>query len=80
MNHDIPESVTNSVVEHCINEYVRFTRDRDMLRDHWFNGMSFTALAEKYDLSLPAVKNIVYSIGDDVLIRANELSHMGFIS
>ena len=78
MTHSIPEQVTNSTVEYCINEYVRLLRDRDMLRDHWFGGMSFMALAEKYDLSLPAVKGIIYSVGDGVLTRAGDLCSLGF--
>ena len=78
MTHSIPAGITNSAVQHCIDEYVRFQRDRDMLRDHWFGGMSFVALASKYNMSLPAVKGIVYTVGDGVLSRATELSHLVF--
>ena len=75
MTHSIPSGVANSTVEHCINEYVRLIRDRNILTDHWFGGLSFISLAEKYDLSLPAVKAIVYNVGDSVLRRAQELDH-----
>ena len=78
MTHMIPNGVTNSTVEHCIDEYVRFERDRNMLRDHWFGGMSFVALASKYDMSLPAVKSIVYTVGDGVLTRATEINRLVF--
>lgn len=49
-----------------------------MLKDHWFGGLSFMALADKYDMSLPAVKAIVWSVGDEVLSRADELSKIVF--
>jgi hypothetical protein len=42
-----------------------------MLRDKWFNGLSLEAIAEKYDISLTATKNIIYGIGDKVLLRLN---------
>lgn len=67
MTHEIPESISNSAVEHCINEYVRKVRDREILRDHWFNGLSMMAISEKYDLSLTCVKSVVYDIGDTIL-------------
>lgn len=74
MNHGIPEDVANSVVDHCISEYVRNNRDQNVLREHWFNGQSFMALAEKHDLSLTTVKRIVYDEGDQVLRRATILA------
>ena len=70
MKHGIPPDIPNSAVEHCISEYVRNERDRDILRDHWFRGASFTQLAEDYNLSLTAVKRIIYGVGDAVLLRA----------
>lgn len=72
MLHSIPDNIPNSAVEHCIAEYVRLTRDRDILRDHWFNGLSFNALSEKYDLSVPALKAIVYKIGDGIIERVTQ--------
>jgi Mor family transcriptional regulator len=68
--HEIPEDLLNSSILLCIAEYVRLERDREILRDHWFKGLSFMALAEKYDLSLNGVKKIVYGQGDKVLLRA----------
>lgn len=47
-------------------------RDRDMLKDHWFHGLSFMALTDKYDMSLPAVKKIVWDVGDNIIARANK--------
>ena len=69
MKHTIPEHVTNTEVNALIDEYVRLERDRDILRDHWFKGMSFMKLSEEYDLSLTAIKTIIYKQGDRVLLR-----------
>lgn len=72
MTHDIPDDVPNSRIEYCIAEFVRLERDRAILRDHWFGGLSFMALVEKYDISLTAVKSIIYGEGDKVLLRAQK--------
>ena len=72
MTHEIPDEVTNSAVIHCINEYVRLERDRAILYDHWFKGKSFTTLEKDYDLSLTAIKSIIYGQGDKVLLKASK--------
>lgn len=66
----IPKNTLNSAIEFCIDEYVRLYRDRDILRDKWFRGLSLDEIAEKYNLSTSYVKDIVYGIGDDILLRA----------
>ena len=73
MTHEIPDEVTNSAVELCISEYVRLERDREILRDHWFRGKSFMTLASNYNLSLTAIKKIIYDKGDKVLLKAQTL-------
>lgn len=74
MTHEIPEEVTNSSVEHCISEYVRNVNHRNMLRDKWFHGLTLEQIAEKYHLSVTSTKDIIYGIGDKVLIRATALT------
>lgn len=69
MRHEIPESIKNSELTMFIDEFVRLERDREILKDHWFRGMTFEQLAEKNHLSVNAVKNIVYGIGDKVLLK-----------
>lgn len=69
MKHDIPEHITNSQVLYAIDEYVRIERDRSILKDHWFRGMTFEALAEKHDLSVNKIKNVIYQIGDKILLK-----------
>lgn len=71
MTRRFNDNVKNSDIEHCISEYVRLVKHREMLRDKWFHGLSLEAISEKYDISLTATKNIVYGIGDKVLLRLN---------
>ena len=68
--HEIPEEIPNSVIEHCIDEYVRLERDRKILREHWFGGKSMMKLAEDFDLSLTAIQRIIHEVGDKVLLKA----------
>jgi DNA-directed RNA polymerase sigma subunit (sigma70/sigma32) len=73
MTHDIPEEVKNSNLEYCITEYVRLESHRAILRDRWFLGLTLEQLAEKYYLSDTRLKDIVYGIGDKVLLKAAKM-------
>lgn len=77
--HEIPEDVLNSNLEYCINEYVRLSVNREILRDKWFSGMSFEKLAEKYGIAVTTAKDIVYDIGDPILIRASQMDRKSSI-
>ena len=44
-----------------------------MLRDKWFYGYTLEQIAEKYDLSDTQTKNIIYGIGDKVLLKASKM-------
>ena len=72
MKRSIPPDALNSNIEYCIAEYVRLERDRDMLRDHWFRGLSFYELADKYGVSLTLVKRVMRD-GDSILLRAAKM-------
>lgn len=74
VDHSIPPEILNSDILYCIKEYVRLVRDRRILRDHWFRGITFEALAEKYDVSTTVIKNVIYDVGDDIIILAAERS------
>ena len=67
--HTIPDDCTNSEVIALIDEYVRQERDRQILKDHWFGGLTFEGLAEKHYLSVTRIKEIVYKCGDKVLFK-----------
>lgn len=73
MSHKIPENVTNSTLNFCINEYVRLKKHRDMLRDKWFMGLTLEQIAEKYEISDTQTKNIIYGVGDRVLLKASKM-------
>lgn len=73
MSHKIPDSVTNSNIQFCIDEYVRLEKHRRMLRDKWFVGLTLEQIAEKYEISDTQTKNIIYGIGDKILLKAAKL-------
>lgn len=73
MKRNIPPDALNSNIEYCIAEYVRLERDRDMLRDHWFRGLSFYELGDKYGVSLTLVKRVMRD-GDSILLRAAKMT------
>ena len=73
MSHKIPENVTNTNLNFCINEYVRIERHKDMLRDKWFMGLTLEQIAEKYEISETQTKNIIYGIGDKILLKAAKM-------
>ena len=73
MSHKIPDNVTNTKLNFCINEYVRIEKHKDMLRDKWFMGLTLEQIAEKYDISETQTKNIIYGIGDKVLLKAAKM-------
>lgn len=51
---------TNSQMILLIREHLHSERDRMILHDRLINGMVIERLAEKYDLSVRQVKNIIY--------------------
>lgn len=66
----IDENTLNSNIEYCIDEYVRLVEHREILRQKWFYGYTLDELAYKHNMSLTAVKNVVYGMGDKILLRA----------
>lgn len=73
MSHKIPDDVTNSNLRFCIDEYVRLDLHRQMLMDKWFLGLTLEQIAEKYCISDTQTKNIIYGIGDKVLLKAAKM-------
>lgn len=51
---------TNSQISALIDEYIHKERDRAILKDRLINGHIYDYLAEKYDLSIQRVREIVY--------------------
>lgn len=69
----IDDNIPNSIIEHCIDEYVRQVEHRDILREKWFNGYTLEQLAAKYNKSLTAIKSVIYNTGDKILLKATEI-------
>ena len=59
---------TNSQMKELIREHIHSERDRRVLFDRLINGMTMERLAEKHDLSVRQIKNIIYK-NEDILFR-----------
>lgn len=73
MAHEIDKDTKNSNIEYCINEYVRNERDREILRKRWFRVTTIEGLASEYQLSETKIKEIIYDMGDEILLRAADM-------
>ena len=59
---------TNSQIASVIDELIHSSRDREMLKRRYIDGVPFEALAEEFDLSVRHCKRIVYK-QSEVLFR-----------
>ena len=50
---------TNSQIAALIDEYIHSQRDREILKDRFINGLTFSELSGKYYLSERQIKRIV---------------------
>lgn len=73
MTHKIPSETLNSNINYCINEYVRLYEHRDMLREFWFQGMTIEQISAKHNMCETSTKDVLYKIGNDILLRASEM-------
>lgn len=53
-------NLPRSEIEFLINQWIFNKRDREILVDRLFDGLTFERLAEKHNLSVQQVKTIVY--------------------
>lgn len=74
MKHKIPSDIKNSDIIYCINEYVRIELYKQMLKDKWFGYLTIEEISGKYHISETSVKKIIYGVGDEVILKASELS------
>lgn len=74
MNHKIPKEVLNTTLMYCIGEYVRAEYHRNILIDKWFNRLTIGEIADKYYLSETSVKRVLYTLGDEIIAIATEIS------
>lgn len=59
---------TNSQMSALIREHIHSDRDRRILFDRLVNGMTMERLAEKHELSVRQIKNIIYR-NEQILFR-----------
>lgn len=62
-------NLSNSEVYHLIDQWIRNERDRAILKDRLINGMTFERLAEKHDMSVRQIQNIVYKSMDRLVSK-----------
>ena len=62
--HVNADSLTNSELSILIYEKIHSERDREIMKDRLINGLTYERLAEKHELSVRQVKNIVYKALD----------------
>ena len=60
--------LSNSEIEHLIDEWIFSERDRRILKRRLLDGVCYEPLAEEFDLSVRQVKNIVYK-GQDKIFK-----------
>lgn len=53
---------SNSQIRDVISEWIHSERDRIILSDRMIDGMTFEQIAEKHDMSVRQIKNIVYRL------------------
>ena len=63
----IADNLSNSQIEHLIDEWCHNQKYREILKLRFIHGMTFEAIAEEVDMSARQIKNIVYKQGDKVL-------------
>ena len=73
MNHTIDADIKNSNIMYCIDEYVRFIKHRQILKEKWFEGMTIGELSAKYNYSETTIKDILRDIGTPILIKAAKM-------
>lgn len=61
--HDKPRSEYEKVIE----EWIFSERDRRLIRRRLFDGITYEALAEEFDLSVTQVKRIIYKTEAEII-------------
>lgn len=61
------ENLSNSQIEHLIDEWVHSERDRAIMKRRLLDGICFEPLAEEFDLSVRHIKHIVYKYNSKLL-------------
>lgn len=54
------EDISNSEIDHLIDEWIHSERDRKVLHLRLVDGLTYERIADRMDMSVRAIKNIVY--------------------
>ena len=54
------DDISNSEIEHAIDEWIHSERDRKILKRRLIDGICYEPLADEMDMSVRQIKNIVY--------------------
>lgn len=54
------DEITNSEIEHLIDEWIHSDRDRKILKRRLIDGICYEPLAEEFGLSVRHIKTIIY--------------------
>lgn len=54
------DNISNSEIEHLIDEWIHSERDRKILKRRLIDGICYEPLADEMDMSVRQIKNIVY--------------------
>lgn len=66
------DNISNSDLEHVIDEWTHNERDRAILKRRFIDGIFFEQLSEEFNLSVRQTKRIVYKYGDIILNKINK--------
>ena len=76
MDHKIPADAMNSWVRFCVDEFVRDEKHKTILLKKWYDKATFDSLAKEFNYTTEWIKDIVYGEGDQILIKALELTKL----
>ena len=63
MKHlELFEDVPNDKIEMTINQWVKGSRNRELMHDRLIEYMTYERIAEKYDLTLRYVQDLIYRL------------------
>ena len=61
MRHNRLDHLSTDELERLIVQYIHNQRNREIVKQRFVNGTKFEDLADRFELSVPQVKTIVYN-------------------
>lgn len=59
---------SNTEISHIIDEYIHNALYRDILKSRYIDGLTYEAIAEKYDRTSRQISNIIYK-HEDIIFK-----------